>query len=137
MKLTPSFMFLFMPKYLGLMMSSYNKNTSSSHVDSLFQDGKKLPYLTKECLQSVIKNGTLSIYETNTPYILKQSLIASRWGLNLGLFDPGWPALPSGLLCFSFVLFCTRQSVFNKRKKSTAAVGSFLFNIEYIFTQSF
>ena len=37
------------------------------------------------------------LHETDTPSILKQSLIGSRWGLNPGPFDLESPALPSEL----------------------------------------
>ena len=41
------------------------------------------------------------IYETNTPYILKLSLIGSRWGLNPVPFDLELPTLPSELPGFA------------------------------------
>ena len=40
------------------------------------------------------------IYKSDMPYILKQSLIESRRGLNPGPSNLESPALPSELLCY-------------------------------------
>ena len=66
----------------------------------------------------LVKKGDLwqlTIYKTNLPYILKQSLIGSRRVLKPGPFDLESLALPSELPCFGFHNgYCSHIKIRNK-----------------------